>query len=395
MWRPRTYPEAVAAVGNISESADLDFKEVLGTTDSARAELAKDVAAMTIHGGVIVIGMHQTNGLADAVTPVALHGLAERVQQVIDSRIRPAVAVDIDVLRLAPTDTDGLVVIDVPASRLAPHYANEKFPRRSGPVTTYMEEVEIAALYEQRHSLHDTRRAAGPHEFYAHPEGSHDSRSGGLGVLKLLVHPLGEIAVAGTPRLEEPLAKATADAWSTVSGTLAHAPRALELLREWSPRGTVGWKAGLASDELAEHHDQVLVAATYSYSGQLSARVSMPLEVGPARHAGRGREAFEHIWAAETCGLLALGGHFYEAVTGVGLLRVQLILEGLAGATASMSGASAVAITDDYYSENLLASPRELAADPVGIARRLLERFYVAFIDHSVDVFSRITTTGA
>jgi hypothetical protein len=60
-----------------------------------------------------------------------------------------------------------------------------------------------------------------------------------------------------------------------------------------------------------------------------------------------------------------------------------------------MSGASAVAITDDYYSENLLASPRELAADPVGIARRLLERFYVAFIDHSVDVFSRITTTGA
>jgi hypothetical protein len=380
-------------VSVISESADLDFKSAPGSNE----ELAKDVAAMTVHGGVIVVGMNETNGLADRVTPVPLHGLAERFQQVIDSRVRPVPAVEIDELRQSPTDTDGLIVIEIPASRLVPHYANEKFPRRSGRVTDYMEEAEIDSLYQQRHRLREAREAAGPQASYVDSAGSQSRRQGGMGVLRLLVHPLGDIVVAGTPRLEEPLAKATADAWSAVSGTLAHAPKAFEWLREWSPRGTIGWKAGVASDELAEHHDQVLVAATYSYTGQLSARVSMGLEVGPARHEGRAREAFEHIWAAETCGLLAITGHFYEGVPGVGLLRVELTLEGLDGAVASMPAhdSSARAVTDGDYTESVIASPRELVADPVGVARRLLDRFFVSFIDHRIDVFSRITTTGS
>lgn len=109
------------AVGVVSESAELDFKSSLGSNE----ELAKDVAAMTVDSGVIVIGIAETNGLASSITPIALTGAAERIQQVVDSRIRPAPPVELEVLRQAPTDTEGLIVIEVSASRFAPHYTNE------------------------------------------------------------------------------------------------------------------------------------------------------------------------------------------------------------------------------------------------------------------------------
>ena len=51
-------------------------------------------------------------------------------------------------------------------------------------------------------------------------------------------------------------------------------------------------------------------------------------------------------------------------------------------------------VTDGRYIESVIASPRELVADPVGVARTLLDRFFVSFIDHKIDVFSRIVTTG-
>ncbi|MDH4176980.1 MAG: ATP-binding protein [Thermoleophilia bacterium] len=125
-------------MGVISESADPDFETEFGTTESARAGLAKDVAAMTAHGGVIVIGVIEAGGVADRLMPVALDGLVERVQQVIDSHVRPPPAVEISIVRELEADSDGLVVVEISPSRLAPHYANESFPRRSGPVTAYM-----------------------------------------------------------------------------------------------------------------------------------------------------------------------------------------------------------------------------------------------------------------
>jgi hypothetical protein len=393
VWRPRTYDEADAAVGGVSESDDLDFKRELGSSEGSRKELAKDVAAMTINGGVIVIGMDETDGLASALTPISLAGVPERIQQLIDSRIRPVPAVEIDVLRTASTDTDGLIVVEIPPSRFAPHYANEKFPRRSGRVTDYMSERDVEMLYEQRRRLTERGGEVGPSAGYVVPEGSQDSRPGGLGVLRLLVHPFSGVAPMGSPRLAEPLDEAVAAAESAVGPLLAGEPHSFDSLRRWKPRSTVGWKAGRTSDVLEEHRDQVLVAATYSYTGQLSFQVSMNLEPpgGPP-----GRRAWEPLWALETVALLAIAGHFYAAIPGVGLVRVALSLGGLAGAIAWMpvhgSGATDElgGVTDDYYTESIIVSPRALWADPVPAARELLDRFFVSFIDHRIDVFERV-----
>lgn len=199
-----------------------------------------------------------------------------------------------------------------------------------------MSEREIELLYEQRRSLREGKEGADRQAGYVDPEDSQGGRPVGMSTLRLLIHPLGAISIAGSPRIGEPLTQAVVAARSVVEALLAETPKSFEWLTEWSPQSTIGWKAGHASDELADYGEQVFVAATYSYTGQLSLRVSMGLEVGPPRHGGRLREAFEHIWAAETVALLAIAGHFYREIPGVGFVRAALFLDGLDGTVASM-----------------------------------------------------------
>jgi hypothetical protein len=52
MWAQRSWDEVTALVGSAEESSSLDFKGAL----SNNVEMAKDVAAMTVNGGVLVSG---------------------------------------------------------------------------------------------------------------------------------------------------------------------------------------------------------------------------------------------------------------------------------------------------------------------------------------------------
>ena len=65
--------------GGVREDADLDFKqERYGTSDSARRDLAGDVAAMAnTRGGLIIIGIRDENDVAIELSPVQpLAGIA-------------------------------------------------------------------------------------------------------------------------------------------------------------------------------------------------------------------------------------------------------------------------------------------------------------------------------
>ena len=53
MWRPEGFTDLDAAVGAAAESTDLDFKRQL----SKPADIAKDITAMSIQGGVIAYGV--------------------------------------------------------------------------------------------------------------------------------------------------------------------------------------------------------------------------------------------------------------------------------------------------------------------------------------------------
>src|SRR5437660_760912 len=138
MWMPRTWADVEAAIDVLEEGPQLDFKSAFD------ADTAKDVAAMSVDGGVIVYGIDERKTTtAQAVTPVPLRGARERIQQIADSAVHPPAEVEISLIRENDSDEAGVVLVVVPASPLAPHMANDRFPARAGTTTRYLTEPEV------------------------------------------------------------------------------------------------------------------------------------------------------------------------------------------------------------------------------------------------------------
>lgn len=118
VWRPEGYADIEAAIGAITEAADLDFKRQL----SKPTDIAKDIAAMSIQGGVIAYGIDEAaqTAIASAITPIPLHQVPEKIQNIVDTAIWPPPAIEIQVFTKQQGDADGVVLVTVHASLLAP-----------------------------------------------------------------------------------------------------------------------------------------------------------------------------------------------------------------------------------------------------------------------------------
>lgn len=151
MWHPSTWNEVEALKGHAEESSTLDFKRQIGSNP----EIAKDLAAMALNGGVLVYGVEEDKdtGVAAEIKPVPLKQVEERIRQIAGSGVSPPVDLDVHLIREQPGDLAGVVVVVVPASPLAPHQANHRYPFRRGTTTGYLEERDVERLYQQRAKL--------------------------------------------------------------------------------------------------------------------------------------------------------------------------------------------------------------------------------------------------
>lgn len=147
--------------------------DAVGPAQASPQDLAKDVAAMSLEGGVIVIGVEERAGEATAVVPFPLAGRVEQIQQIIDARVRPTLSVRIEALRRRPGDADGVVVITIAPSRQAPHMVGDRYPARSGATTRCYSELEVAELYRRREALKEAASAlSGLDDFVIPPDGA-------------------------------------------------------------------------------------------------------------------------------------------------------------------------------------------------------------------------------
>src|SRR5205823_755930 len=82
VWVPGTADELESAVaaGTLHEGPHLDAKAQM---PSKNDELAKDVAAMTVDGGLLLIGVGERKGGLATLHPLDLAGLPERVDQIV------------------------------------------------------------------------------------------------------------------------------------------------------------------------------------------------------------------------------------------------------------------------------------------------------------------------
>jgi hypothetical protein len=151
MWRPKTWSDLESLKGSAEETTSLDFKREL----TKNAEIAKDLAAMTVNGGVILYGVDEdkTTRLASEIVPIQLAGVEEKLRQIAGSQIAPTPDFDVEVITNPEDDASGVVAVVVPASSLAPHQTNARYPFRHGTTTDYLSEPAVERLYHQRRDL--------------------------------------------------------------------------------------------------------------------------------------------------------------------------------------------------------------------------------------------------
>jgi hypothetical protein len=393
MWLPQTYADVQNAIGVLSEGPDLDFK--LDHTKPADLKgLAKDVAAMSLEGGVIVIGIDETAGEATALVTFPIANRPEQIQQVIDANVRPTPSTTVEAVRRQAGDSDGVIVITVAPSRQAPHMVDGRFPARSGATTRYYDEHEIAELYRRRDAIRAvTDRQTGLEDFTGPRDGAEPPQQG-VGRLRLRVRPVMPLAHPDEPQLRTALLRAVTNASVSLQSLVKpEYVSAFDLLRDWKPRGAVGWQAGLApTTDASLGSNSKLVAGTYIYEQGFSFQVVMGLAV----YQQDWLCAYEHLWAAQTMALLAIAGHFYATMPSASPLRCDFELVGLSGALSfqasqgRMRDLDAPIVEDALYLAGGEITAREASIDPRAGTHMLLDRLLASIIPEQVDLIDRL-----
>ncbi|OHU66164.1 hypothetical protein BKG85_02780 [Mycobacteroides chelonae] len=149
-WQPRTLAEVQSAIENglLEENHFLDLKRELSSAQSATRDIAKDIAAFAIDGGLILVGVDE--GPPVTINPVQLNGLAERVEQIGLMSVSEPVAVTTRLLRTAVDSETGILAVSVPASPRAPHMADGRYYSRGDKTNYRLSDPEVFRFHQRR-----------------------------------------------------------------------------------------------------------------------------------------------------------------------------------------------------------------------------------------------------
>jgi len=142
---------AAAAAGVLDETQWVELKEAVPPTSKpANLELAKDLASLSVDGGVLVIGISDADGKAGPVVGTDLAGLQSRIPQVATGRISPPLALTMDVFHHPEGAGVGLLIVTVPASEGAPHMVDNVYWGRDAHGKRILSDHEVRRLLEDR-----------------------------------------------------------------------------------------------------------------------------------------------------------------------------------------------------------------------------------------------------
>ena len=152
-WVPESEEELERAIAHgLEETHHLELKRQLGDGGPANVELARDLAALAVDGGVLLIGVDEGNEKQPPrLNPVRLSGLAERIEQVAGTRIdEPIVYLQFRVIRSAANAAVGYLAVMVPESSQAPHMVDERYYGRGDRTKRVLTNDEVSRLHAER-----------------------------------------------------------------------------------------------------------------------------------------------------------------------------------------------------------------------------------------------------
>lgn len=153
MWLPKDTADLEQQVtfGTLEETDTFDAKEVL----PSNKETAKDIAAMSTDGGVLVYGVREDeNGNPTELNPIELQGTPERIVNITQTSIQETPTIRTHIFRSESDPATGYIVVHVPMSARAPHMVivggDRRFYGRADKRNVILGEGEVARLYARR-----------------------------------------------------------------------------------------------------------------------------------------------------------------------------------------------------------------------------------------------------
>lgn len=199
---PRTFDELQSALVDAAETTYIDYKRQLPERKSNH-EIAIDVTAMSVEGGVLVYGVEENKATRTfTLCPIDLVGVEERIANVVRDRAGGSVPFSVHTIEDPnPENTGkGYAIVVVSESPLAPHMVEGHGMWGRGPAGNRMlTGGDIDRLFERRKAFSVTgaeriARARARSSLVALSEMS-------PGVLRLVIKPLtsstGVMAAAG------------------------------------------------------------------------------------------------------------------------------------------------------------------------------------------------------
>ncbi|MGX6446786.1 AlbA family DNA-binding domain-containing protein [Patulibacter sp. S7RM1-6] len=156
MWTLMT-AEAVAEAatsGHLKETSVFDAKRELGSSKK-NPEIAKDIAAMSTDGGVLLYGVAEDENHEPTIPmPFDLTGASDRVAQIVETSISEPPRIILHTLRTDADPSVGFLVIEVPMSPRAPHQVvvggDFRYYGRGTTGNRKLSQGEVARLYDRR-----------------------------------------------------------------------------------------------------------------------------------------------------------------------------------------------------------------------------------------------------
>ncbi|MDA0242863.1 MAG: ATP-binding protein [Chloroflexi bacterium] len=194
MFIPKNAEELEQAVlsGNLEETTVFDVKRDLPSSKK-NLDIAIDIAAMTVDGGVIIYGIDEDqDGCPTILSPLDnFRNQKERIDQIIRTCIVEPPTIHIEPIPSSMDSSKGYLVVVVPQSERAPHMVIAKneycYYGRTSSGNFKLTEGQVAQLYQRRMQWEVDRNSLLEQEIAKSPYKNVDKSS----YLHVVVKPIG------------------------------------------------------------------------------------------------------------------------------------------------------------------------------------------------------------
>lgn len=383
MWMPKNEEEIVQTVtsGSLEESTVFDAKREL-PDKSKNKEIAKDIAAMAVNGGVLIYGIDEDeHGRPNILNPIPIAGQRERITSIVQSSVAEPPAFSSYAIPTATDPAVGYIVVVVPPSERAPHMVIVKgeyrYYGRSETGNVMLSEGDVARLYERRQRAEVDRNAlldteikcapVAPHQDYAY---LHMIAQPVFRSEDLLGHALGEEAhsIEAKQRL-----RALVEEISNHAVYPTRYSPDFHSLTRWQLKSH-GWAVNEGQSEPIKIGHMLNLKVDFDgsihlFCGRAGERINE-----------RGVSIIGLCVAGNAFRLLVLLGKIYKQAGYLGMVDIGIALTGLKGSTMHTTNIWEMdhynSYDADVYRKTSRVSALTLLDDPRQVAKQLLSPFF-------------------